>query len=137
MTGDASMFGVPQKRLRLYLVAVLTVANVQFDFLQRSVADTFRTLRGLLKVCPRQPPCVALVLYSGSDPRVLQHLEARRKNRASRVSTSYSMDKAITQATLNGVSWSSIQAPKVLKKLPLVPDAFTAAKAGSCVQHVH
>ena len=57
MTGEASGYGVPQKRLRLYSVAVLVVANPQFDFLERPVRAVVQTLRALLKVCVRASPC--------------------------------------------------------------------------------
>ena len=70
MTGNASAYGVPQRRLRLYLVAVLVVANSQFNFLQNSIGNTFRTLRALLKVCARSPPCAAEVIYKAYDHRL-------------------------------------------------------------------
>ena len=70
MTGNASAYGVPQRRVRLYLVAVLVVANSQFNFLQNSVGNTFRTLRALLKVCARSPPCASEVIYKAYDHRV-------------------------------------------------------------------
>ena len=70
MTGNASAYGVPQRRVRLYLVAVLVVANSQFNFLQSSIGNTFRTLRVLLKVRARFPPCASEVIYKASDHRV-------------------------------------------------------------------
>ena len=118
MTGDASRYGAPQKRMRVYVIAVLAVANSQFDFLQRSIQDTFKTLRSLIKVCTRSPPCASEVIYSGSDSRVESWLQVRRQQQGNRKLNCYSMDKAITHAVLNGVSWSSIQPPERLKSSP-------------------
>ena len=63
MFAESSMFGVPQKRRRVYIIAVLVVANNQLDFSKRSVLDTFATLRSLIKVCQRTAPCAFDVLY--------------------------------------------------------------------------
>ena len=118
MTGNASAYGVPQRRVRLYLVAVLVVANSQFNFLQNSVGNTFRTLRALLKVCARSPPCASEVIYKASDHRVSNFLQLRREVRANSKPSNFSIGNVITTAGLNGVSWSSIQAPEELKSPP-------------------
>ena len=121
MTGNAAAYGVPQRRVRLYLVAVLVVANSQFNFLQNSVCNTFRTLRALLKVCARSPPCASAVIYKASDHRVRNILQLRREARANSKPGNFSIGSAITTAGLNGVSWSSIQAPEVLKSSSWFP----------------
>ena len=73
MTGDTSRYGVPQRRMRCYIIAVLVVASSRINFLERSIEDTFKTLRSLIKVGQRKPPCASQVLYSGADARVVKH----------------------------------------------------------------
>ena len=118
MTGDASGYGVPQKRLRLYIVAVLVVANPQFDFLERPVRATFQTLRALLKVCVRASPCASEAIYAAADERVLAWLHERQELQATRRPASYAIGNAITHAALSGVSWSAVHAPEWLKASP-------------------
>ena len=118
MTGDASGYGVPHKCLRLYIVAVLVVANPQFDFLERPVRATFQTLRALLKVCVRASPCASEVIYAAADERVLAWLHERQELQATRRPACYAFGKAITRAALSGVSWSAVHAPEWLKASP-------------------
>jgi site-specific DNA-cytosine methylase len=74
MIGDSAQYGVPQSRKRCYIIGVLAIANSEFDFLERSTENTFQSLRSLITVGQRTPPCAAQVLYVGSDKRVLHRL---------------------------------------------------------------
>ena len=118
MTGDAFGYGCPQRRVRLYIVAVMVVANAQFDFITRPVRSTLKTLRALLKVCGRLPPCASQVLYAATDKRVVAYLKERQDLQNARKPCSYAMGNAITQAAVSGVSWSAVQAPEWLKASP-------------------
>ena len=119
MTGDALAYGCPQRRVRLYIVAVMVVANAQFDFITRPVRSTLKTLRALLKVCGRLPPCASEVLYAATDKRVVAYLKERQVLQAARNPSPYAMGNAITQAALSGVSWSAVQqAPEWLLASP-------------------
>ena len=71
MSGDSSTSGVPQHRRRFYIVAVLVIANPHTCFVERSIHDTFDTLRGLIKVGVRTAPCASQVLYDDTDAKVL------------------------------------------------------------------
>ena len=116
MFAESSMSGVPQKRRRVYIVAVLVVANAQLDFSGRSIHDTFTTLRSLIKVCKRAPPCASHVLYPNTHPRVKGEL-GRQLHQTGRRQP-YAVHTAIATANANGVAWSSIQAPPELKSSP-------------------
>ena len=74
MVGDSAQYGAPQSRKRCYIIGVLAIANSEFDFLERSTESTFQTLRSLITVGQRTPPCASQVLYSGLDRRVLDWL---------------------------------------------------------------
>ena len=116
MFAESSMFGVPQKRRRVYIVVVLVVANAHLDFSGRSIHDTFTTLRSLIKVCKRAPPCASHVLYPNTHPRIKQELERQLHQTGRR--QPYVVHTAIATANANGVAWSSIQAPPELKSSP-------------------
>ena len=118
MCGDSSKYGVPQKRKRVYLIAFLVVANSSIDFMHRSIQDTFQTLRSLITVCQRSPPCASKILYSASDDRVLDRWKRRRLEVQKIQNQCYSVDKAITASIASGVSWSAIQTPEILKSSP-------------------
>ena len=119
MTGDALAYGCPQGRVRLYIVAVMVVANAEFDFITRPVRSTLKTLRALLTVCGRLPPCASQVLYAATDKRVVAYLKERQDLQAARKPCSYAMGNAITQAASSGVSWSAVQqASEWLKASP-------------------
>ena len=74
MVGDSAQYGAPQSLKRCYIIGVLAIANSEFDFLERSTESTFQTLRSLITVGQRTPPCASQVLYSGLDRRVLDWL---------------------------------------------------------------
>lgn len=111
MIGDCSRYGVPQRRKRFYIVALLVVASSHINFLERSVQETFQTLRSLIKVGQREPPCLSQLLYSGTDARVVRYLEERRASQTKVTSQCYSVHTAITASIAQGVSWSTIQPP--------------------------
>jgi len=118
MCGDSSKYGVPQRRRRVYVIALLVVANPAIDFLNRSIRDTFNTLRSLITVCQRSPPCASEILYSANDARVLNGLNRRRLDMQKSYNSTYSVDKAITSSLASGVSWSTIQPPECLRASP-------------------
>ena len=121
MIGDALGYGCPQRRVRLYIVAVMVVANAEFDFTTRPVRSTLKTLRALLTVCGRLPPCASQVLYAATDKRVVAYLKERQDLQAARKPGSYAMGNAITQAASSGVSWSAVQqAPEWFKASPWI-----------------
>ena len=121
MCGDSSRYGVPQKRMRVYVIALLVVANPAIDFFNRSIGDTFETLRSLIMVCQRLPPCASEILYSANDAAVLNNLKHRQLSLQKSYNSCYSVDKAITTSIASGVSWSAIQSPEFLKSSPWFP----------------
>ncbi len=74
---DATEFGLPARRRRLYFLFVRTTENEALDFSRRGVTATFETLRALVARCQRSPPCVSEVLLGDRDPAVLKELVAR------------------------------------------------------------
>ena len=121
MCGDSSKYGVPQKRRRVYVIALLVVASPAIDFFNRSIGDTFETLRSLITVCQRLPPCAAEILYSANDATVLNSLKLRQLGLQKSYNLCYSVDKAIATSIASGVSWSAIQMPEFLKSSPWMP----------------
>jgi len=119
MSGDASSYGTPEKRWLHYIVGVLGVANLHLDFLDRSVIDTFRTLRCLINVCQRVPPCLSQVLYRANDSRVVTSLEEKRSpSTVADRKRCFSVETSIKNAVLSGVAWSAIKPPDWLKSSP-------------------
>ncbi len=77
---DAPEFGLPARRRRLYFAFARTADNDIFDFSRRGVTATFQTLRALVALCQRSPPCVSEVLLSDRHPAVQRELLARSRD---------------------------------------------------------
>ena len=77
MIAEASSFGLPQSRRRLFLVAVLTVANPAITFEDRSVQVTFATLRSLIGCTQRKAVCATELLLHPDDNAVDEELNNR------------------------------------------------------------
>ena len=78
---EASKFGLPSRRRRLYAVFVQMTANSVVDLAKRPVSDCFSRLRQFLSTCMRESPSLETVLLPHDDDAVLAQLAARR-NRA-------------------------------------------------------
>ena len=118
MIGDSAQYGVPQSRKRCYIIGVLAIANSEFDFLERSTENTFQSLRSLITVGQRTPPCAAQVLYAGSDKRVLDRLRQLQSQPLNCRKKCYAAGSAVISSAANGVSWSAIESPEIMKLNP-------------------
>ena len=111
MFGDSSKYGVPQRRKRFYIVAMLVVANSHIYFLDRSIHDTFETLRGLIRLGQREPPCASQVLYEDTDAKVVKYLAELQSHPKDMPRQCYSVHNAIATCLAKGGSWSTIRPP--------------------------
>ena len=116
MRGDASLYGTPEKRWAECIIGVLVVANPYFVYTDRSVSDTFITIRSLIKVCQRFAPCASAVLHSPSSSRLASALSAL-KARKPDVGL-WNQTVAINRAISRGVTWSLIHIPENIKSSP-------------------
>ena len=118
MSGDSSKYGVPQHRKRFYIIGVLVIANPHFSFVERSIHDTFDTLRGLIRVGQRTAPCASQVLYDGTDAQVLTNLTERSARTTNAAQQCYSVHNTIGAVIASGVSWSTVRPPAWMKTSP-------------------
>ena len=112
---SSSQFGVPQARRRVLIIAMLVVANPAFTLETRSVDDVLKTVRSLIKVCLREPPCASELLLPDSHPAI--GAELRRRQRTSK-RTVYAVGAAMKVAADKGITWAALQAPDNLKASP-------------------
>ena len=77
---EASKFGLPCRRRRLYVFFAQMVSNSLVDFQKRGVDDCFAQFRAFLSTCVRDGPCLENVLLPADDEAVLSELEARQRN---------------------------------------------------------
>lgn len=75
---EASKFGLPCRRRRLYVVFVQMTANNVVDFAKRPVTECFSYFRKFLGTCMRESPSLETVLLPHDDEAVLAELAARR-----------------------------------------------------------
>ena len=75
---EASKFGLPCRRRRLYVVFVQMAANNVVDFAKRPVAECFSYFRQFLGTCMREAASLEEVLRPDDDEAVLAELAARR-----------------------------------------------------------
>ena len=75
------LYGVPQNRLRLYIVAINTHDPKTLDFGVRSIDDVFETFQALLKVCERKAACASTFLLPNTDSHVLADLQRLQDDR--------------------------------------------------------
>ena len=76
---ESSEFGLPTRRRRFYVVFVLVVANPGVDFSQRGLNNMFETLKRLVLVCRRTPPCVTELILPPGSPPVVEALARRQE----------------------------------------------------------
>ena len=113
---NSSEFGLPQDRQRYWIVAVLVVASPSLDFDSRSIDDIFRTLRALITTCRREAPCASEVIYPHAHARLKQELA--KLQATDKKKQSYAAPTAMAASVSEGVSWSSIKTPEILKTSP-------------------
>ena len=86
--------------------------------MERSIHDTFDTLRGLIRVGQRTAPCASQVLYDGTDAQVLTNLTERSARTTNAAQQCYSVHNAIGAVIASGVSWSTVRPPAWMKTSP-------------------
>ena len=114
IVANSSDFCLPQDRRRYYLVAVQVVASPSLTFDSRSINDMFKTLRDLIVLCQREAPCLSKVIYPHTHERLQVELEKRQAS--GRVKQAYSFQTAFAAAAVEGISWSAIRTPAILKQ---------------------
>jgi site-specific DNA-cytosine methylase len=78
---EASRFGLPCRRRRLYVFFIQVNGNPLIDFAARDMDGCFREFRQFLASCMREAPSLEQVLLPPNDPAVQAELQSRQ-NRA-------------------------------------------------------
>ncbi|CAJ1455628.1 unnamed protein product [Effrenium voratum] len=79
---DASQFGLPARRRRVYVLLVRATCNPLLDFSKRSLTRQLETFRRLVPSCLRTAPCATKVLLGHDDEAIQAELQAREAARA-------------------------------------------------------
>ena len=69
---NSLVFGLPQSRYRLFIVAINGRDPKTIELSERSISEVFASFSALLKVCERKAECASKFLLADDDPHVLQ-----------------------------------------------------------------
>ena len=111
---NSRLYGIPQNRLRLYIVAVNTHDPKTLDFSERSIDDVFETFQALLKVCERKAACASTFLLPNTDAHVLADLQRLQDEREP--DKGYSLEKPMQIAQQHSIAWGSFPPTALLKE---------------------
>ena len=113
MMTDASEFGLPCRRRRIYILFINT-RSPKLALLARSIPEVMTEFRQLVSTCTRSPPCASEVLLESDDPAVLNFLQERQERaakaankKASSKSTNW-VNQHMKFADSLGVRWASM-----------------------------
>ena len=113
---SSAQFGVPQARRRVFVIGILTVANPRLTFQSRTIDDVFKSLRSLIKVCLRKPPCASKLILPDDHGSVAAELQRRQASGPKR--NVYAMEVAMRKAAEHGINWAKMETPTHLKTSP-------------------
>jgi site-specific DNA-cytosine methylase len=115
---NSKLFGIPQHRFRMVLIAVLVVANPAISFADRSIDVCFQTMRDLMKVCQRAAPCATKLLLPDGDPAV----EAELNRRLGAGEKAWAYNVAMARKCYNdvGLRWGQVKLPQSLAESPWI-----------------
>ena len=82
---DTLIFGLPQNRRRIVVVAVNARDPRLFSFAERGVDKVFSTLESCLQLCSRTPECATKYMLPCEDEHVKAELERAKAEAESRV----------------------------------------------------
>ena len=100
---DSYLLGVPQHRLRFYVLGINTRINSALTFGVRSVEVALATLRACVKVCQRRAPDARELMLPDTDAAVEAELQ-RRLAQPTRNHT-YAVDKYQAAYAQKGLRW--------------------------------
>ena len=107
---DTRQFGVPQARLRMYIVAFRkSHDNVKFDV--HNLQDAMTSFKLLLQICERKAACASSYLLDDINEHVLKEFAHLQSNRAARSAEGYKMHDAMKKATDAGIAWRACTNP--------------------------
>ena len=95
---NSLVFGLPQSRYRLFIVAINGKDPKTIELSERSISEVFASFSALLKVCERKAECASKFLLADDDPHVLQELQRAEEEARCRKDTGYAFEKPMEVA---------------------------------------
>ena len=113
---NSSMFGLPQQRRRLYVVALNVRDPRTITFKDRSIEDVFQTFRGFLQVCQRSPACASTFLLPEGHPAIATELSRLTAAKCNTTDGGYNLEKPMQIASKANIPWGTFPPPAWLDK---------------------